>query len=140
MFEQNKTPYRGRILVILALIVPSVICTWILYSVIMEYQSKYGQELNWATAKVAGCGIGIVFHFSCWVGGVFSRDFAVVRNRLKELVSDLSISAKLAFTWYLEDIKINGLIYWAYIIIIVANVAVFVDALKTCCSIMGWSF
>ena len=140
MFEQKKTPYKGHVVAYIAMLFVPLVFTSIFYIAIMDFQPQYTQELNWASAKTAGCGIGVLYHFSCWITGAFSDDFQIVKNRLKEFFSDFSVSPKLAFTWYWEDIKTNGVAYWFDMIIIIINASVFVDALLDCLRILGWNF
>ncbi len=129
MYEQKKSPYKGRLLVMLALAVPSILVTWMAYAVISKYQPQYGHDMNFASAKVLGCSIGLFFHFACMVAGVFAEDAIIVINRLREFFSDLFASPKLAFTWYWRDIKDNGIAYWLEVGIVIANIIVGVVSL-----------
>ncbi|MGM9631495.1 MAG: hypothetical protein ACI3XL_00180 [Eubacteriales bacterium] len=140
MFEQNKTPYRGHFVAYIAMVFVPLVFTWIFYVSIMTFQSQYSREFNWASAKTAGCGIGVLYHLSCLITGAFSHDFKIVKNRLKEFFSDLFVSAKLAFEWYFEDIKTNGLAFWLDMLVIIINASVFVDAFLYCAKIIGWKF
>lgn len=111
------------------LILPSVVITWILYQVIAGAQPQYGEEMNWAAAKMFGCGCGICFHISCWLMGVFHDDFQAVKLRLKEFCANIVVSFRLAFSCYWEDVKTLGLAYWIDFAIVALNIGVFVDAI-----------
>lgn len=137
MFEQKKTPYKGHVVAYIAMLFVPLVLILSVYISLLVYQPQYTQELNWASAKTIGCGIGVLYHFSCWIWGAFSYDFSIVKNRLKEFFSDFSVSPKLAFTWYWEDIKTNGVAYWFDMILIIINAFVFVDALLDCVRILG---
>ncbi len=92
------------------------------------YQPKYGFELNFATAKILGCGMGAMFHFCCWIFGAFKDDFKAVKTRWKEFFFNLSISAKLAFKCYFEDLKTLGVAFWLDMAIVGINLYIFIDA------------
>ncbi len=138
--NQNKSPYHGQLAVVLALILPPILLTAMFYGVITMWQPRFGVELNWISAKFLGCGVGVLFHLCCLIMGAFEEHFAVVRNRLKEFFSDLSISTSLAFEWYFKDIKENGIAFWIDLAAITANFAIFLDALIKFVKLKGWFF
>ncbi len=119
------------------MILPSVIITWILYGVIFSLQPQYGEELNWATAKIFGCGSGILFHASCWLMGVFREDYLAMKTRLKELFANIVVSARMAFSLYWDDVKNLGLAFWIDFAIVALNAGVFVDALLDYLALRG---
>ena len=91
--KSKKTPYQGLWVFLPMMILPSVVITLLLYFVIAKWQGRFGQELNWATAKIFGCGCGIMFHISCWLMGVFTDDYMALKLRMKELSENLVVSA-----------------------------------------------
>ncbi len=125
-------------MILLAL--PSAVLVWMFWGIGMRYQAEYGRELNWASAKALGCGIGILYHFSCWVGGVFSSNERIVRNRLKELCSDLRVMGRAAFSWYFADIKENGLVYWIDVAVVLTNIGICIDGILDFIAINGKLF
>ena len=125
----KKTPYQGLWIFLPMMILPSVVITYILFLVINRWQPQFSQELNWASARMFGCGCGILFHFSCWLTGVFKEDFEAVKIRLKEFGDNIVVSAKLAFSCYWEDVKSLGLAFWIDLAVVALNAAVFVDAI-----------
>lgn len=136
--KSKKTPYQGLWVLLPMMILPSVVITLLLYFVIAKWQGRFGQELNWATAKIFGCGCGIMFHISCWLMGVFTDDYMAVKLRMKEFSENIVVSAKLAFSCYWEDVKALGLAFWIDVAVIVANAAIFVDAIVTYLVLRGF--
>ena len=126
--KSKKTPYEGLWVFIPMMILPSVIVTWITYVAIARWQPQFGEELNFTTAKIIGCGAGILFHASCWLMGVFKDDYFAMKTRLKEFCANIIISARIAFSCYLDDIKTLGLAFWIDVAIIGLNAGIFVDA------------
>ncbi len=126
--KSKKTPYEGLWVFIPMMILPSVIVTWITYVAIARWQPQFGEELNFTTAKIIGCGAGILFHASCWLMGVFRDDYIAMKTRLKEFCANIIISARIAFSCYWDDIKTLGLAFWIDVAIIGLNAGIFVDA------------
>lgn len=126
--KSKKTPYQGLWIFLPVMVLPSVVITLLLYYVISLRQPQFGQELNWASAKIFGCGSGILFHFSCWLMGVFKEDFQAVKTRVKEFCANVVVSFRLAFSCYWEDVKTLGLAYWIDFAVVALNIGIFVDA------------
>ena len=135
--KSKKTPYEGIWIFLPMLVLPSVIITALLYFVISRWQSQYVAELNFATAKIFGCGSGILFHFGCWLMGAFKDDFRAVKTRLKEFFANIAVSFRLAFSCYWEDVKTLGLAFWIDVAIVALNAGVFVDAVLDYIAIRG---
>ena len=129
--KPRKSPYHGLWAFILFMMLPSVVMSFIAYSAISRWQPQFGFDLNYASSKVIGFGLGICFHFSCLLVGVFKEDFAAVRTRLKELGTNLTVSPKFALKWYWEDVKTYGLSLYIDLFLVGLNIYVFADALKT---------
>ena len=130
LFKPKKSPYQGLWAFILFMLLPSVVMTLIAYSAISTWQPQFGKEFNFASAKVIGFGLGILFHFSCIIVGAFKEDFNAVKTRLKEFLDNLSASPKTAFKWYWEDVKTLGLAFYIDLALLGINIYVFVDALN----------
>ena len=135
--KSKQTPYEGWWIFLPMMVLPSVLITWLIYFVVSKWQPQYAGELNWATAKVFGCGSGMLFHFSCWLAGAFSDDFKAVKIRLKEFCDNIVVSFRLAFSCYWEDVKTLGLMYWIEVAIIGLNAGIFVDALLDFLALRG---
>ena len=127
--KTKKTPYDGLWIFLPIMFVPSVVITVLLYFVIHKWQSRFGVDLNWATAKIFGFGSGMLFHCGCWIAGAFKEDFKAVKTRLKEFRENVVVSVKLAFTCYWDDVKTLGLMYWIDVAVVGLNAYIFVDAL-----------
>ncbi len=129
--REKKTPYEGMWIFIPVLILPSVVFTVIFYSVISHLQPQYSTELNLASAKILGCGIGILFHISCWLTNVFTEDFLAVKERLREFSENIAVSLSLALKCYIEDVRTLGLAFWIDLAVVAGNIWIFADALLT---------
>ncbi len=126
--DPKWSPYRGIVLHIFALVFPSVIMTWMFHAVIERWQPQFSAELNWASAKALGCGIGVIFHLSLFLFNQFWEPFGAVKNRVRDFFENLSISPKMAFSSYIQDIKDHGIVFWIYFAIISANFGIALDA------------
>ncbi len=129
MINPNKSPYHGQLIAVIVMLLPSPIITWMLYVLLNEFQPQYTAELNLTSATVIGFGIGSIYHMCCWITGAFTDHFGVVKNRVKEFFADLTVSLKLALTWYFKDIKTNGLAFWIDFAVVTLNFGIFIDAL-----------
>jgi hypothetical protein len=129
VIKPKKTPYQGLWALILFMLLPSVLMSVIAYYAVSRFQPQFGHDINYATAKVIGFGLGILFHLSCFIVGAFNEDFNAVKTRLKEFATNLTVSFKFALKWYWEDVKTLGLALYIDLFLIGLNVYVFVDAL-----------
>ena len=136
--KSKKTPYQGLWIILLILALPSVALTWIFYVAISNFQAHLPQEVNWASAKIFGCGCGILFHISCWLTGSFKEDAEAVKKRLKEFFANIVVSARLAFSCYWEDVKTLGLALWIDYAVIGLNIYIFADALLDFLTLRGF--
>ncbi len=139
MFNKDS-PYRGQIATMITLAAPSLLFTFIFYGAISLWQGRFGVALNLASAKALGCLIGVLFHMCCFLMGAFKPHSDIVKERVKEFISDLSISPKLAFSWYWKDIKTNGIAYWLDISVVAANLLICIDGVRDFIAIRGYLF
>ena len=135
--KSKQTPYQGMWIFIPMMLLPSIAMTAIFYSVIMQWQPQYSTELNWASAKTLGCGIGVMYHITCWLTNVFTEDYIAMKTRLKEFGENIVVSARLAFKCYFEDVKTLGLAFWIDVGLVGLNFGVFLDALLDYLAISG---
>lgn len=135
--NSKKTPYKGLLIFLPMMVLPSILVTGVLYLAIMKWQPQFGLELNWATAKAIGCGCGVLFHFGCWLMGTFAEDFQAVKIRLKEFFTNIAVSARLAFSCYWEDIKTLGIVFWIDLAVIALNAGIFIDAILDYLTLRG---
>lgn len=136
--KSKKTPYQGLWVFLPLMVLPSICITVLLYLAISKWQPQFGVELNLATAKAIGCGSGILFHFSCWLMGVFTEDFQAVKKRLKEFLANVVVSARLAFSCYWDDVKTLGLCFWIDFAVIALNAGIFIDAVLDYLTLRGF--
>ncbi len=125
-----SSPCRGMWVKLIVLIMPPLVLVGIFYGAISRWQPWYSFNLNWASAKTLGCGLGVLFHLSCWVAGAFKQDFRAVKNRVKEFFANISVSPGLAFKWYWREVKSYGVAFWIEIFVMAVNLAVFFDSLS----------
>ncbi len=137
VISPKKSPYHGIWIFVPMLILPSVLLTLLFYAVISGSQVQFGNELNWASAKIFGCGLGALFHLSCMIVGAFSEDYKAVKTRVKEFFSYIFILPKVAFAGYWDDLKTLGVAFWIDFAIVAGNFAIFADALMTFLKIIG---
>lgn len=120
---KEVSPYKGVIGSCLLLIVFPIIIYAMFYAVIGNLQ-KLGPVQTNNAALGLGFGVGVLFHISCIIAGLFKGTFKVVINRVKTFFENLSLSRKLAFRCYWQDIKSEGIVFWIYFTIITANALV----------------
>ncbi len=118
---KDESPYKGVPIVCIALVAVPLIFYLIVKYVIVKFQPQFGEELNQATAMAFGFGVGAIFHLSCVIAGVLREPFRAVIVRIGEFFSNLSISARLAFSLYAKDLKDGGVVFWIYLLIFAAN-------------------
>lgn len=130
IFKPKKSPYQGLWAFILFMLLPSIVMSVIAYYAISRFQGQFGRDLNLASAKTVGFGLGICFHISCIIVGAFNEDFNAVKTRVKEFINNLTVSPKFALKWYWEDVKTLGLAFYIDLALLGLNVYVFADALR----------
>ena len=123
--HKRKSPYHGIWIVsILMMVVP--VCAYILMHVaIFKWQPKVSAELNEASAKVLGFGIGLLFHLGLVISGIFGESFRVVLSRVKGFFEDLKFSFKIAWQCYVEHIREHGVAFWIVFVIMCVNFCFF---------------
>ena len=135
--KSKKTPYQGLWIMLVIMALPSVALTLVFYAVISTQQAHLPQEVNWASAKIFGCGCGVIFQLSCCLTRAFKEDAEAVKKRLKEFFANIVVSARLAFSCYWEDVKTLGLALWIDLAVIGLNTYVFVDAILDFLTLRG---
>lgn len=138
MENSQKSPYKGLWIFIIMMILPSVALTFVLFAAINLFQARFGFDLNFATAKALGCGMGTLYHICCWLYGAFKEDFEAVKIRWKEFFFNLGISPRLAFKWYFEDLKVLGAAFWIDLAIVLGNLYICVDAVFDYIALRGF--
>ena len=114
---KNTRPYKGVIGSSLILIAVPAFLFLFLFMVIDKY-SKTPTDVNINSAIMFGGGAGLLFQLSTALCGLFKGTFKVVVNRVKTFFSNLTVNFKFAITYYWEDIKSEGVVFWIYFLII----------------------
>ena len=114
---KEKSPYYGVWQSAVILTIVPIAVTLFFYWVIGKYSNMNDQQVLYSSIAF-GCGVAFLFQLMCIIAGLFKGTLKVVINRLKEFVSNLSISAKFAFTYYFENIKSEGIVFWIFFVII----------------------
>ncbi len=130
--NKNKSPYHGIWLAMTLMILVPIVFYLIIRWLVFTYQWKFSAEINEATAKTFGFGLGIVFHMACIIGGVLKEPFQAVTFRIKEFFSDLQFSFKFALRSYWHNIREGGVAFWLLFVVMAGNFALFLNGLLTC--------
>ena len=128
--HKNKSPYHGVAIACFFMILVPVVMYLIMRTLLFELQPASGRELNEASARVLGLGIGVIFHLGCIIGGVLKDSFKIVVNRVIEFFDNLKFSFKLAWKCYIEQLRDGGIAFWIMLGIMVTNFCVCFSALK----------
>lgn len=122
------SPYHGVWAQLLVLILVPLGFFALVYAGFSFYQPQYGR-LNLLSAKAFGCGLGVLFHLSCAVVGVFTPGWRAVKYRIREFFENLVISFGYAIESYWEDMKTDGVVFLLQMPIVGLNLYIAMDAL-----------
>ena len=117
---KDVSPHKGLVGTCIILILFPLAIYAIFYSAINHFQNL-SEELNQYAAIGLGCGVGVLFHISCIIAGLFKGSFGVVVRRLGSFFVNWTISFKVAVKCYVEDLINEGFAFWPSFIIICAN-------------------
>lgn len=129
--HKNKSPYHGVFVASFFMIALPIAFYFLFRWVFFKTQTAQTPELNEATAKIVGFGIGVLFHISLAIVGVFNESLKIVKLRVAEFFENLHISFKFAWECYIEDIRENGVAFWILFGIVVVNICFFASGLST---------
>jgi hypothetical protein len=127
-YEKEKSPYHGLWVNCLLIVGVPTILYFIFLGMFREYQ-RGADELHVMSARVLAGGVGVLFHLSLWIAGVFRESIRAVTRRVSEFFEDLSISIGFAARDYWYNIKTDGAVLVIYLALIGGTTACFVDAL-----------
>ena len=128
--NKNKSPYHGVPVACFFMVLVPVLMYIIMRALLFENQPAMGKELNEASARVLGLGIGVLFHMGCLIAGVLKDSFKIVVNRVAEFFDNLKYSFKLACRCYFDQLRDGGIAFWIMLGIMIANFCIFFSALK----------
>ena len=114
---KEQSPYKGVLGSSIFLIVIPTLLFLLVFGVINKFSNRPRVE-NINASLMFGVGCGFIFQLSCILMGLFKGTFKVVINRVKNFFSNLTINFKFAITYYWEDIKSEGIVFWIYFLII----------------------
>ena len=126
--EKEKSPYHGAWLLSLILIgVPLIL--YLVFVPVFRTQGLVYPELVTLSSRVLAGGVGVLLHLGFIMVGVFRDSFAVVRARLAEFFDNLKIGVGFAFKDYWYNIKVGGIAFLIYFVIMVVTAVGFVTSL-----------
>lgn len=128
--HKNKSPYHGVPVVCFFMIAVPITLYFIFKGIFFNSQTMHSDQLNEATARTVGFGIGVLFHLSLIVCGVLHESFLAVVNRVAEFFDNWKISFKFACSCYGDQIREGGVAFWILFGVMVANFFVFWSGLK----------
>ena len=122
------SPYHGVWAQLLVLILVPLGFFALVHVGFSFYQPHYG-KLNLLSAKAIGCGLGVLFHLSCAIVGVFTPGWRAVKYRIREFFENLVIGLGYSIESYWEDMKSDGVVFLLQMPIVGLNLYIAVDAL-----------
>ena len=128
--NKNKSPYHGVPLTAFLMILVPIAAYIFMRILVFKYQAWEQEEINEATAKTLGFGIGLLFHLSLVIAGILKESFLVVVRRVVGFFQDLKFSFKIAWNCYVENIREFGAAFWILFGLMVANVCLFASGLS----------
>ena len=129
---KKKNPYSGCLITMLFLTIVPVLSYWLCSAIVFKYQIMVSHEKNIQVALFFGCGIGLLFHLSCFLVGVFKDSLSIVKERMVEFKDNVCLSFWFAVKTYLLDMKSGGFAFLIYSIPMIINALLFVNALRLC--------
>ena len=124
---RERSPYHGVwVICTIMIAVPLV-----LFAIVYYAMRAKGSETIYAclhTSLALGFALGSLVHLSFAIVGLFRGTFSVVINRWADFFANAKISFKCAVGWHWQSIKQDGIVFWLYLIIIVATAVVAVNS------------
>lgn len=128
---KEKNPNNGMAVICIILTVLPVAIFILFYNVIMKLQPKQPYELNLASAKVLGFGVGLMLQACFALSGAFQESKQAVKDRMSEFRDNVSLSLGFAIKNYLKDMKEYGIAYLIYMVLIIVTAILTIDGLLT---------
>ena len=128
--HKRKSPYHGIVLTSFFMIAVPVGLYFLMRAILFKNQVEISAELNEASAKTIGLGVGFLFHMSLIIAGILEESFRVVIRRVIGFFDDLKFSFKIAWGCYVDDIRENGVAFWILFAIMVVNFCFFWSGLR----------
>lgn len=128
--HKNKSPYHGVGVTCFFMIAVPVIAYIAMHAALFEWQPEVSAELNEASARAIGFGVGVFFHLGCIIAGVLKDSLKIVVGRVVEFFDNLKFSFKLAWKCYIDQLRDGGVAFWIMFGIMVVNFCVCSSSLK----------
>lgn len=128
---KEKKPYNGMGIICIILTVLPVAIFILFYNVIMRWQPNQPYELNLASAKALGFGVGLMLQACFALSGAFQESKQAVKDRMSEFRDNASLSLGFAIKNYLKDMKEYGIAYLVYMVLIIITAILTIDGLVT---------
>ncbi|MBQ4272178.1 MAG: hypothetical protein IJB95_00790 [Clostridia bacterium] len=128
--HKNKSPYHGVPLTAFLMILVPIAAYIFMRILVFKYQAWEQEEINEATAKTLGFGIGLLFHLSLVIAGILKESFLVVVRRVAGFFQDLKFSFKIAWNCYVENIREFGVAFWILFGLIIVHFCLFWSGLS----------
>ena len=123
--HKRKSPYHGIWIVCIFMIAIPVGLYFLFRVAFVNSHAHQTFELNEAVARAIAFGVGLLFHLSLVIAGVFENSLGVVINRIVDFFENCKISFKLACSCYVDHVKEYGLVFWILLSIMVADFCLF---------------
>ena len=123
---RQVSPYKGVLISSILLICVPLVFYGVFYIVLLEIPNSWQEEVNKASALALGFGLGSIFHLGCIIGGMFKEPVYAIKRRVKDFFIHIQLSFKLAITSYFADMKKDGVVFWIYFTIVLANLGMFI--------------
>lgn len=129
---KEKKPYNGTAIICVILAGLPVGIFYLFLFVINKWQAHYPAELNLASAKALGFGVGLMLQACFALSGAFAEAKQVVKDRLVNFRDNASLSLGFAIKNYFMDMIEDGVAYLIYMIIVIVTACFCFDGLSYC--------
>ena len=114
--DNKHSPYSGMPFAIAAMLGLPLAVYLVCYAVLRHYEHYLAKEVVMTQAVCFAGIIGSMSVVFLVASGSLSREIAIVRMRLAELIIDLrTLSFSSAMKWYRYNLKLHGVALWIYL-------------------------
>ena len=129
---KEKKPYNGTLIICVIMIGLPIAIFYLFLFVINKWQSHYPAELNLASAKALGFGVGLMLQACFALSGAFAESKQAVKDRLSNFRDNASLSLGFAIKNYFRDMVEDGVAYLIYMSMIIVTACLCIDGLSYC--------
>lgn len=120
---KQKGPYYGVWQVCVILLLVPLIVYLIINDAFNSWTNLDKKTILITSIFISGI-CGILFYLIAIISGLFKGTFIVVVRRIYNLFSNAKLSIKEALKIYWDDIKMEGIVFWIYLIIFLLFVGI----------------